>query len=337
MKKNLIIDYSNILFRTIFAAHSIHEKELADLDFDSSDPQRLYKIFKNLAFNEIISHVEKFQPDRVILAIDSKNYWRKDIYPEYKSHRKEGRDNSKINFEEFFPIANKFTESLKNLFSAFYFISTDRCEADDIMATLSYNFSKRGEQTVVVSIDSDLKQLLSDKNISIYNPRSREMVICENPEEELMIKCISGDSGDDIPNIAVLDEEKYLFEGKRVGLGEVGAKKILEHEDFINCDFLIKKVETKYPKLTKDTIKEEIKKNFERNKNLIDLKKIPSQYTEAILNTFKTYELKNIDYKELNNFAMRLGCDDFVGKFYIYLDLFKKLNSDENNNPDFIS
>lgn len=333
--KNIIVDYSNVMHRCIHASESVLQNLMKSMDDFSTDDNSIYKIYKRLVFVEIMSFVEKFSPDRIIIAIDSKNVWRKSIYPEYKAHRQKQRDDSAIDFDEFFPIANAYLEELKTLLSSFYFIQVDKTEADDIIAILARKFEKNNEDVVVVSTDSDLDQLCSS-NISRYSPTKREFINVDDPKKELALKLIYGDSGsDNIPNILFLDPTKYPVD-KKIGVGPVLAEKILKEEDFIASKMVIDKVQKKYTNLSTITIKEEVKKNYDRNVALIDLSRIPFEYEQAILDCYANYKVSPINLMELNRFATRIGANEFVEKFYVYQNVLKNLNKTEESD-DLVS
>lgn len=330
MKKSILVDYSNTVHRCIHAADRIIRDRIGKFDDFDTDETTIYNVFKKLLFSELVSHVEKFQPTRVVIALDSTNFWRKtEIYPEYKGKRKAQREDSTVDYDVFFPIANAFLEELKPLLSSFYFIQVDRMEADDIIAILARKFDKNNEEVVIISTDGDLRQLCSS-NVSQYDPKKREFLLVTDPKKELAIKCIEGDKGDNIGNILSLDPTKYPVE-KKIGVGPVLAEKILKEEDFIASKMVIDKVQKKYTNLSTITIKEEIKKNYDRNVALIDLSRIPFEYEQAILDCYANYKVSPINLMELNRFATRIGANEFVEKFYVFQNVLKNLNKIEDD------
>lgn len=125
--------------------------------------------------------------NRLILAIDCKKYnnWRMKYYEEnskdfleynepirqkYKGNRKKDEE---IPWDKIYEILEDFLTVLKD-YSDVQVIQHPRAEADDIIATV-VNIYSSTEEIIIVSSDSDFKQLLS-KNVSLFNPISRKML-----------------------------------------------------------------------------------------------------------------------------------------------------------------
>ena len=136
----------------------------------------------------------------IVICTDARTYWRKDIYPEYKAHRKKDRDESDINFEEFYAYAHDFLEVLKTQFP-YTVLEVDKTEADDQIGILAKHFSPH-EKVVAVSSDKDMKQILED-GAELYDP-IKKVHIRMTPEELKewkIIHILLGDEGDNIPHI----------------------------------------------------------------------------------------------------------------------------------------
>ena len=185
-KKALIFDTHNLIFRTLFVAH--HEDPL-DLEF---------KYWKTLMLQSINAAIKKFKPSRVIMALDKGGSWRKEVYSLYKENRKDGRDESPIDFDKFFPILEDFFESFKRVFPNVYVIKVDKCEGDDIIAVLVRDILPDWE-CICISSDRDMYQLYKNKNYKQYDPIKKIIVNCINPKQYLLVKVIMGDKGDNIP------------------------------------------------------------------------------------------------------------------------------------------
>lgn len=276
MKKNLIIDFSNLIYRCIYiAATPPKYNRSSSFDDNFSDQfkteSEIYDYWRHLVINSVINLITKDNYDRVIIAYDSRSYWRKEVYPEYKANRKQARDNSIINFDNFLPILNQFIIEFKDIFSSLYHLEVNNTEADDIAAILTKKFSNDGESVVLVTTDKDFHQLLKYDNVEIYNAQKKEMVNAINPERDLQIKCIMGDRGDNIPAI-------------KPKTGPVRAEKILNSGQLVD-----------YMLLEESNMNEEqinMVKNYKRNVTLIDFDYIPQNIQNKIIDNFDNYKLK---------------------------------------------
>ncbi len=326
MKNIVICDMSNMNHRCIHIAQKKYEEELQNIGTDVG-PIRLIQIWKSILFNEILRYIELFKPDKFIFAQDGKDYWRKNVYSKYKENRAAIKKESKVDYDFFFPEADKFRNQLQSLMPNCHFLLIDRVEGDDIMAVLSREIFQN-DNVILVSADKDLNQLLTNPKVTRYNPMSKEVdkfANVLNPKDELHEKIICGDPGDNIHNIFVLDEDRYPTTGRRIGLGPVTAEKILKEEKFLESDFVADKVSTKYSNLSSITIFEEVKANYERNLKLISFEFIPFDIKESVINSYNNYEVKPVDYVALNKLAMSLGDNEFSGRFSAYKKLLDNI------------
>lgn len=255
----LLIDLQNLVFRTL--ATAVKEDPL----------DKSFILFKSMMVERVIDAIDLFKADRVIVAMDDKNYWRKDIYADYKGHRSGARKKSKIDFDAFWPVWEDFLPKFQNAFGFLYYLKVDRCEADDIIAVLTKS-KLEGYNVTCLSNDSDLKQLYKYKNYKQYNPLKREYYKPINSKKDLMLKILTGDSGDNIPNVAYR-------------CGPVKAQSFLDEG--------LDKVFKKEPN---------IEKNFKRNKQLIDLDLIPPKYFREISDIYESYVINTYNGRKMFDF-----------------------------------
>ena len=249
----LIVDFHNLMFRTVFGT-------LSNAPEDNKD----FYLTRHNILEGLFCHIDKLKPKHVIIAIDSKNSWRYDIYNEYKANRKDRA--SKLNIEDFYPIMDEFLNDLKNFFSNIAFLKLPRTEADDTIAILCKKAFSAQTPVIIMSGDSDMHQLLTLPNVKQYDPKIGNFVNCINPKAELEVKIISGDSSDNIKGI-------------RPRVGPKTAEKIVK-EGFLNY--------------LKDSVPAEehadIWGKYTRNKTLIDFDFIPKDIEQNILNKYAQYE-----------------------------------------------
>ena len=281
MKKLLIVDCGNLAYRSVHVS----------VNQDSDDNYSFF-LWRHLFLNSFLQTIIKFSPDRVILAIDSPENWRKELYKGYKLDRAAKRAKSNVNFDRFFPIMNTFLEDLQKTFTNIFFMKVDKTEADDIVATVCL----RSEDTrsIIVSSDSDFHQLLSN-NINQFNPFDRLLVESINPKRELQVKILTGDKSDCVPAV-------------RPKVGPKTALKLIDGglQDLLDSD-------------------EEVKKNYERNEQLIDLTKIPDIYSNEIWKKYMEYDVKEIRHGSIYNFLTKNKLQRIIDEWNSYDELIKKL------------
>lgn len=226
-------------------------------------------LIKHVIINSLRSHVKKFKEEygEIILCCDSRNYWRKKVYPHYKAHRKDAREKSSLDWNEIFKVLNQLKQDLKDYFP-YKVIEVDGAEADDIIGTLTPRISA-SEKVIIISSDADFKQLQKYNNVKQYNPMLGIYVKSPDPLKELKEKIIRGDKGDGIPSMLSPDDTFII--GKRQS--PISKKKL---EEWIKQE----------PKQFCES--EEIYRNYKRNDLLINLENIPQDIKNNIVEQFDT-------------------------------------------------
>jgi 5'-3' exonuclease len=279
-KRVLMLDGHNLIFRMIFVSAMVGKR-------DHLSENETYEYWKYLMTNNILNLIKKFNPTRVVLTLDAQNNWRKDIYAEYKAKRKVDRDNSiVINFETFWPVVNEYFDTFTSIFKNIVFLTIDRCEGDDIIAILTKEEMKNGE-VIVVTSDKDFIQLLSNKNVSLYNPIKQKMVTSTDSKKELDIKIISGDKSDGIPAI-------------RPKIGVKTAEKILKE----GIDIYMQD--------------EMLKANYERNRKIIDFNFIPTEIQNIILKKYQEFIIDVMDKRKLFTFLTNCNVSKILENYSQY-------------------
>ena len=149
---------------------------------------------------------------KVVMTCDSgASRYRKDLYPEYKQNRKDKQDlqtpeeaaEFALFFEEFNRTMDSYTESNYPL------LRFPGIEADDLAAYIvkmrkHYPLKK----IVLISSDRDWDLLVSEHVMRFSYVTRKETTLdnwathydCE-PDEYISIKCLQGDSGDNVPGV----------------------------------------------------------------------------------------------------------------------------------------
>ena len=206
-KRLVIIDGKSVFYRGYYAMPNLSTKD--------GKPTGGVFGFATMALEVI----KRLKPDYVAVAWDKpKTNIRKRLamYPEYKA----GRKPAPADFYEQVPILIELLDAL-----GWPLYELDDYEADDIMGTLATQASQKGIETLLVTSDMDMLQLVNDKvhvyalktglsNIELYSPKSFEAKYGINVDQFLDLKALKGDSSDNIPGVP--------------GIGEKGALELLK-------------------------------------------------------------------------------------------------------------
>ena len=216
---------------------------------------------RHMILNSLRMYRMKFCEEygELVLCYDSKHYWRRDYYPEYKHSRKKGRETSSNDWDAIFKVLNAIKAELKEFFP-YKHLEVYGAEADDIIAALCGELEFDNGKTLILSGDKDFIQLQKFRNVTQYSPITKKFVNGIDPDVYLNEHVLRGDSSDGIPN--VLSPDNTFVDGLRQK--PLSKKKIQMM------------VAGNFPN-------EETKRNFQRNKKLIDLKESPDELFTKIL------------------------------------------------------
>lgn len=241
-------------------------------DVEARSPEPNYDLWRFLFFDNIYK-VFYNVPDicEIVLAMDSRNPWRKLYWSRYKESRKLKRDKQDdVDWQRFFNMSNSFLADIKRHIP-FKVLKVKSAEADDIIAGIVLNGDK--EKYHIVSNDEDFLQLCSE-NVKLYNPTKKKYVECDNPEDFLVKKCLIGQPKDDIFNIKTPLDHPV---GKRKpGFGVKSAEKVINEG---------------YEKWLE---KNDLTKRFKVNRILMDFNMIPDTMIERIKGEYFNYEYPEV-------------------------------------------
>jgi 5'-3' exonuclease len=231
-------------------------------------------LVRHMILNVIRTYVKKFKEKygpEVIIACDNKNYWRREIFPEYKASRKKTRAASGHDWTSIFEVLGKIKQELKD-HSPYKVIDVDTCEADDIIAVLTMKNSAT-QNVMILSSDKDFSQLQKFPNVEQYSPILKKHIKEHFPSVQLKQLIIRGDKGDGIPNILSKDDV-FVTGGRQKPITEAKIINWLNQEPKEFCN-------------------EEMLRNYSRNEMLIDLTKIPENLINQILEKYDTVKGKS--------------------------------------------
>ena len=243
----------------------MNQVTISNLMIQIKDEPLSEDLVRHMVLNSLRSYKTKFSKDfgELVLCYDDKHCWRKDYFPYYKQNRKKARSESSLDWNELFDILTKIQNELEENFP-YKVLKIDGAEADDIIAILSNKISSTPnlyEEILIISGDKDFIQLHQSDNVKQYSPTLKKFVVDENPEQYKFEHIIRGDKGDGVPN--VLSQDTVFVEDIRQR--PITKKKLTEWKE--------------------NGIPEgEIKRNYQRNKTLIDFDSIPNELGELIYN-----------------------------------------------------
>lgn len=221
-------------------------------------------LVRHMILNTIRANIRKFREyGEVVIACDGQHYWRRDVFPFYKSNRKKNRDSSGHDWQSIFDCMKKIREELKQ-HSPYKVIEATGAEADDIIGILCREYGDK-EKIMILSSDKDFVQLHTNPNIKQYSPTLKKFIKTDDPIRQLNELIIRGDTGDGIPNI--LSPDNSIADGIRQ---KPITKKFLD-------EVLVK---------SQGSMSESLTRNWDRNRQLIDLSFIPENISKNILDTY---------------------------------------------------
>jgi len=329
----VLVDYSHLSHRNLFIAKvkidsmsnnmfSFHNLD----DYNECLPGNplksaaLVDMYYHMMLRSIIGIKKQFKikSENIILCRDDRS-WRKNVYVGYKAHRAAERDKSDLDWNAFYKDADKLFSIIESN-TKIKVLQVPEAEADDLLYVLAENLSKSNPITVVTS-DKDLKQILRFSNVSMYDPLKREMVK-DWVASDLLSHILCGDSGDGVPsikdgaefepsfishlkrnfiNLSKVEDVTKLevfkpisesYDGKIYKPGrfaEGGAKKVIQTKSLRNV-------------LKENPI---FKRNFIRNRLLIDLRKIPKYISTRIMDMFDSLPQKKNNMFDLQDWLVK--------------------------------
>jgi DNA polymerase-1 len=167
----------------------------------------------------LLKVLNELKPTHFAIAFDKKGpTFRHELFDEYKAHRPPTPDE----------LINQLGR-VRQLVQTFHIplFELDKYEADDVLGTLSRQAAEKGIDTVIVTGDADMMQLVSP-HIRVYYPKSNkafsdtqlfdDAAVKEKfgvgPEHVADYKAMVGDTSDNIPGVP--------------GIGEMNAVKLIQ-------------------------------------------------------------------------------------------------------------
>ena len=203
MKKIILVDGNNLLFRSFYAT----AYQGVIMRNSKGFPTNALYGFINM-MNKII---KEENPSYIVVAFDKGKTFRHDKYESYKAGRQEMPDELRLQFP-------KAKEILKTMGIKSFEI--DNYEADDIIGTLAKIVDEEDEFiATIVSSDKDLLQLISDEvEVKLLKQTGHIMMDKKefrntyhvDPIRMIDLKALMGDSSDNIPGVKGIGEKTAI-------------------------------------------------------------------------------------------------------------------------------
>lgn len=292
MKKVILVDGNNLLFRSYFATAYSGNMMKNSKGFPTNG---LYGLVNML--NKII---REEKPEYMLVAFDKGKTFRHEKYLDYKGGRNETPDDLKKQFS----VAKKLVPLM-----GIKCFEIDNYEADDIIGTYSKMALIDPEfETTIVSSDKDLLQLINEetevkllkqKDYIRMNEETFMDIYGIKPIRMIDLKGLMGDASDNIPGVK--------------GIGEKTALKLLQEYDSL---------ENVYDNI--DNIKGATKQKLIDGKESAFMSKdIATIYNEVPV----TYSLEELKYDGPDVNGLREMYSDL--EFYSFLKDFKETGKKE--------
>ena len=332
MKKLILVDGNNLLFRSYFAT----AYQGVIMRNSKGFPTNALYGFINM-MNKIIKEEE---PNYILVAFDKGKSFRHNKYDFYKG----GRNATPEELKEQFPKAKEILDAM-----GIKHFEIDNYEADDIIGTVSRIVDEEDQFiATIISSDKDLLQLISDevdvkllKTSGFVRMDTQEFMNTYGVEPIKMIdlKALMGDASDNIPGVKGIGEKtainlltKYnsldnLYENIDSVTGKT-KEKLINDKDKAYMSYEMAKI---YREVPLDFSLEDLKYNglnLEEYISLLQefefnslLRKLPT--TDLKKEEKEEKKVKTLEIKDINDFSK--DCDF---SYYIEMDgtIYSKAN-----------
>ena len=239
------------------------------------------KLVRHMVLTSLLSYEKLYGEEygEIVLAYDSKHYWRKEVFPFYKQNRKKDREKSNHDWNSIFEVLNKIRDEIKEYFP-YKVIEVYGAEADDVISTLCKN---KGVQSILIlSGDKDFIQLQKYPGVKQFNPIMKKEVTHDNPYNFVKEHILKGDKSDGIPNYLSPDDT-FVNGIRQKPISKKNLDKWITQEPSAFCS---------------DTV---LQRNYHRNKQLIDFDCVPDEIEQKIMD----------EYSSLNNNEKKVPLEYF--------------------------
>ena len=279
--KYALIDTANTFFRARHVASR------------NSDTWEKIGMALHLTLASVNQAVRKYGIDHVVFCLEGRS-WRKDIYPQYKAHRRvaesaltEAEQEENKMFWETYDVFTTFLREKTNC----SVLRHERAEADDLIARFIHLHPN--DEHYIISSDTDYVQLITP-NVKQYNGVANQLITLEgyfddkgkpvkdkktgehkilgDPQFHLFEKIMRGDAGDNV--FSAYPGVRTKGSKNKVGLIEAYADRTKQGFNWNNM--MLQRWSDP------DGVEHRVKDLYERNRTLIDLTAQPDDVKSLV-------------------------------------------------------
>jgi len=197
MDRLYLIDASGYIFRAYYA--------IRPLSTSKGLPTNALYGFTSM----LLKLIREEKPDHIACIFDvARKTFRNEKYPAYKANRAEPPSDLVPQFPYFRKIARALSIPVLEL---------PNYEADDVIGAIARKMERRKLQTVIVTGDKDMMQLVDEKVTLFDTMREKRIGISEvrerfgvEPRQVIDVLALAGDSSDNVPGIEGIGEKTAI-------------------------------------------------------------------------------------------------------------------------------
>ncbi|QIG65757.1 ribonuclease H [Ochrobactrum phage vB_OspM_OC] len=258
MKNLFIVDLNSLVVQLAFGVMKSRKDKENKVPYIST---------RNSAVSYVYKYLEKsgyMRGDEVLIAREGRRPWRYEYLPQYKSTR----DHDSMEWKQIHAVIDGAFPILQSQYG-FKPIYVSDAEADDVIGTIAIHFAGQRDITIISS-DKDFRQLFDYvPNLKIMSPQKKKWI---EPDDsyDLHKHIMKGDKTDGIPSILNYGGGMILQDVRQWKLNSKVVKKLFDaNNEFIGEEF------------------PDVKKGYELNRMLIDLRYIPNDIKDDILDVYE--------------------------------------------------
>lgn len=280
----LAVDFNNVVFASYYGQQLINSKGVN---------VNAVKGF----FYKLKSLIDIFNPNYIVFANDlsREKTFRRKMYKPYKAQRKP--------VDEDIVKQMSYISTLVSLLG-YPMINNENYEADDVLGMISRMAEENDMDTVIISSDKDLYQLITE-HVYVMSPRNSEIIDLYwmknnyklTPDQWIELKMLQGDRSDNIPGVP--------------GIGEITALQLMQ--EYGSIDGIYQHIKALKPKL-KETLlnaKDDMElmrklvtiitdyKVIDLNLDMLQMKEAYPKDIYLLLNEIEVYSLLNLFQYEI--------------------------------------
>jgi DNA polymerase I len=215
-----LIDAMGYVFRAFYAPMDRLQAQTSN----GLIPTKVPYLFANM----VRKLIREQKPDYLGVVFDvAAPTFRDKLFAQYKAQRPPMPEDLSVQL----PYVRRYCEAMRLPILEFA-----GYEADDVIASLAQQATTKRLETMIVTSDKDLMQLVTE-HVRILNPSKGDLIIDAKKVEELMgvppsrvadVMALMGDAIDNIPGARDPNEKVAPGERRKPGIGEVGARQLIQ-------------------------------------------------------------------------------------------------------------